>query len=275
MLPLTRAWFPACLTVLVVFGPGSRGPAQERNEVQPAEPKGEGVYDAVEGTTTIISIKPLGSRVKKGELVCELESFAVRTRLAKQEIAARAAEAPYLYAKRAREIAELGITEYVEGIYAPQLQSLDRQISLAESGVKRSEQTLATTKRLFDKGLGHSKGTRSTTRPRWPCSRPSSSLEKSQQKKTNLEKFTKDKKVKELQGKILKARAEELTRQADYGREQSAQEQLKKQIEHCKLLAPTSGRLIYTEAIEEGAEVTQGALLFRVVPEPVPKAAAK
>ena len=82
-------------------------------------------------------------------------------------------------------------------------------------------------------------------------------------------------KVKELQSKVERARAEELARQADYGREQSAQEQLKKQIEHCKLLAPTSGRLIYTEAIEEGAEVTQGALLFRVVPEAEPKAAAK
>ena len=100
-------------------------------------------------------------------------------------------------------------------------------------------------------------------------------LEKAQRKKTTLEKFTKDKKVKELQGKVEQARAEELAKQADYGREQTAQDQLKKQIEHCKLLAPVSGRLIYTEAIEEGAEVTQGALLFRVMPEAEPKAAAK
>ena len=74
-------------------------------------------------------------------------------------------------------------------------------------------------------------------------SRPSSRVEKSQRKKTTLEKFTKERKVKELQSKVERARAEELARQADYGREQTVQEQLKKQIEHCKLLAPTSGRL--------------------------------
>ena len=95
MVSLTRAWFPACLTVLVVCGPGSSGAAQQRNDGPAAEPKGEGVYNAVEGTTTIIFIKPLGSRVKKGDLVCELESFAVRTRLTRQEIATKAAEAPY------------------------------------------------------------------------------------------------------------------------------------------------------------------------------------
>ena len=111
--------------------------------------------------------------------------------------------------------------------------------------------------------------------PRWPSSRPSSRSRRRSGKKTTLEKFTKEKKVKELQSKVERARAEELARQADYGREQTAQDQLKKQIEHCKLLAPASGRLIYTEAIEEGAEVTQGQMVFRVVPEAEPKAAAK
>ena len=50
----TRAWFPACLIVLVAFGPGTSSTAQERKQVQPAELKGEGVYNAVEGTTTIV-----------------------------------------------------------------------------------------------------------------------------------------------------------------------------------------------------------------------------
>jgi len=272
MFSLTRARFPAFLTVLVVFGPGSSGATQQRNEVQPAESKGEGVYNAVEGTTTIVFVKPLGSRVKKGDLVCELESFAVRTRLTRQEIATKAAEAPYQYAKRAREIAELGITEYVEGIYAPQVQSVDREITLAESALKQAEGKLAETKRLVEKSIIHPNRIEPAT---LVVQQAKLSLEKAQGKKTTLQKFTKERKVKELQSKVERARAEELARQADYGREQTAQDQLKKQVERCKLLAPTSGRLIYTEAIEEGAEVTQGALLFRVVPEAESKAAVK
>jgi multidrug resistance efflux pump len=253
----------------VGFGAGSSAAAQERSDVQPAEAKGEGVYNTVEGKTTIVSIKPLGSRVTKGELVCELESFAVRARLAKQELTTKAAEAPYEYAKRAREIAELGVTEYLEGIFAPQLKAVDRDIALAESELKRAEQTLATMKRMVEKGLGPQSRVDAAT---LTVQQARLSLEKSQGKKSTLQRFTKERKLKELQSKVERARAEELARQADCGREQSALEQLKKQIEHCKLLAPTSGRLIYSETIEEGADVSQGELLFRVVPEAGPKA---
>jgi multidrug resistance efflux pump len=260
------------LTVVLVCGPGSSRGAQQRGDVPAVETRGEGVYNAVEGTTTIISIKPLGSRVKKGDLVCELESFAVRTRLAQQEIATKAAEAPYEYAKRAREIAELSITEFVDGVYRPQLQSVERAIALAESELKKAEGNLATTRNLVEKGIVHPNRIEPAA---LAVQQARLGVEKAQGKKTTLEKFTKERKVKELQSKVERARAEELARQAEYGREQSALDQLKKQLDRCKLLAPTSGRLIYTEAIEEGAEVTKGVLVFRVVPEAEPKAAAK
>ena len=71
--------------------------------------------------------------------------------------------------------------------------------------------------------------------------------------------------------------AVELARQAEVGRVQAVEEQLKKQIEGCKVLASSTGRLAYPETIEAGAEVTKGQLLFRilVLPDNEPKETAK
>ena len=49
----------------------------------------------VEGRTTIISIVPEGTKVKKGDLVCELDSALLRDQLTNQRIATQGAEASY------------------------------------------------------------------------------------------------------------------------------------------------------------------------------------
>ena len=59
----------------------------ERGFLEPSQ--SERVWSQVEGTTTIIFIKPEGSKVKKGELVCELDSAPLRDKLTIQEIAAQ------------------------------------------------------------------------------------------------------------------------------------------------------------------------------------------
>ncbi len=46
--------------------------------------KNEDVYCKVEGQTTIITIVPEGTRVTKGQLVCELDSSALKDQLTNQ-----------------------------------------------------------------------------------------------------------------------------------------------------------------------------------------------
>ena len=48
--------------------------------------KNQDAFCNVEGGTTIIMIKPEGTRVKKGEVVCELDSAALRDSLTNQKI---------------------------------------------------------------------------------------------------------------------------------------------------------------------------------------------
>ena len=59
-------------------------------------------------------IMPEGTRVKKGELVCELDSAALRDQLDNQKIATKSAEADFENAKLTREVAEIAVVEYEE-----------------------------------------------------------------------------------------------------------------------------------------------------------------
>jgi multidrug efflux pump subunit AcrA (membrane-fusion protein) len=96
------------------------------------------VYCKVEGNTTIISIAPEGTKVKKGEVICTLDSASLRDQLVNQRITTKSAEANYLNAKLTREVAEIAVREYVEGVYVQDLATVEGEIKLAESDVMRS-----------------------------------------------------------------------------------------------------------------------------------------
>jgi multidrug resistance efflux pump len=258
------------MTIFFGLEPAIR--AQESKSGAATERRGDGVYSTVEVRTTILSIKPQGSTVKKGDVVCELETFELKSKLAGQELAIKAAEAPYQAAKQTREVAELAVTEYLEGIFKQQVQKIDSEITLAKSALTKAEHDLATFKRLYEKGLGPKIQVEAHE---LKVQRARLALEKVQGKKTTLEKYTREKNLKALQSAVEKAKAEELSRQAAFNQEEALREHLKQQIESCKVLAPRSGRISYPEEIEAGADVTKGQLLFRVIADAPAKSAAR
>jgi multidrug resistance efflux pump len=266
-----RAYTLAGILMTATLGLGSSATTRAQEAGSPAQPGGEAVYNTIEGETTLLSIKPAGSWVKKGEMVCELESFALRSKLASQELALKVAESPYQTARLSREAAELAVNAYLNGTYKQQIQKLESEITLADLAVKRAEQNLATARRLLEKGLGPRAQVETQE---LNVKRARFVLEKAQGKKTTLEKYTKEKMLKGLQGAVEKARGEELSRQAEVLRVQAVQDRLKKQIESCKVLAPVTGRLVYDASVEEGAAITQRQLLFRVIREEPPREAA-
>ena len=114
--------------------------------------KNQDAYCHVEGQTTIITIKPEGTRVKKGEVVCELDSAALSDQLINQKITTKSAEANYENAKLTREVAEIAVIEYVEGIFIQDQATVEGEIKLAESDLSRSEDRLDWARRMFEKG---------------------------------------------------------------------------------------------------------------------------
>jgi len=247
------------------------------------------VLSRVEGPTMIISILPEGTKVKKGDLVCELDSAMLQDKLTNQRIATQGARAAYEKAKLAREVAEIALVEYEQGIYPSDMQTIQGAIKTAELDLKKTEARLERTRRARQK-LNDVVGRRGRLAESsdilaeldlddrldafdQALSRERLSLEQAQSKLAILNNYTKGKTIKELRSEVEKARSDELAKEATYELERAKETKLEKQIINCKLFAPGDGIVVYATdplrssgsnapRIEEGATVRERQRIF-------------
>ncbi len=223
------------------------------------------VYCRVEGQTTIIRIVPEGTRVKKDDVICELDSAALKDSLVNQRITTESAKANYQNAKLTREVAEIAVTEYTEGIFKQDLATVEGEIKLAEADMTRSEDRLEWARRMFDKGYV-SKATAISEELTFKKSQ--FALEQAESKLNVLVKYTKGKTIKELVSEVEKSKSDELAKQATWELEKGKELKLEKQIAACTLTAPIDGLVVYANdpgrgfgstqpQIEEGATVRE------------------
>jgi HlyD family secretion protein len=232
--------------------------------------KNEDAYCLVEGQTTIIMIKPEGTPVKKGELVCQLDSASLKDQLINQQITTKSAEANHENAKLTREVAEIAVVEYVEGIFKQDFATVEGEIKLNESDLSRSLDRLDWARRMYDKGYV-SMATKVSEE--LTLKKAKFALEQSQSKKTVLVEYTKHKTIKELQSEVEKARSDELAKKATFALEDSKEKKLERQIAACEIKAPADGLVVYANdpnrafgsnqpQIEEGATVRERQKIF-------------
>ncbi len=241
--------------------------------------KREVVQSKVEGRTTIISILSVGTRVRKGDLVAELDSASLRDQLTNQRIAIQAALANCQNAKLTREVAEIAVKEYEEGIYPSERASIEGEIKLAGSANRRAEARLERTRRAQRK--------LTETPQRKEATKTSSdmlaeleiedridsaeqellteaiSLEKAQNKLHMLDGYTKPKTVKELRTEVEKARSIELQKQATWELEKNKEAKLERQIAACKIYAPADG--VINSAMGEGTAIHERGSIMEIL----------
>jgi RNA polymerase sigma factor (sigma-70 family) len=248
------------------------------------------VFCLVEGTTTIMSILPEGSAVKKGDLVCELDSATLKDKLTNQEIATRSAEAAYQNAKLIREIAEIARTEYTEGIFRQEQSILLGEIARAEDSLRRLESKVKRTqlaRKQLDEVLARKDPIRNASEivadltitdsleeAQASLERDKVALEVAHLKRNVLEKYTSPKTTKELKANVESRRSDELAKEATWSLMKATEAKLKKQIANCKMYAPSDGILVYANdpgrvnrvqiQIEEGASVRERQKIFSI-----------
>jgi HlyD family secretion protein len=232
--------------------------------------KNQDVQCLVEGQTTIISILPEGTPVKKGDLVCELDSASLKDQLTNQKIATQGAEASYQNARLTREVAQIAVKEYKEGIYLQDKATIQGEMKLAESDLKRAEDRVDWATRMYEKGYV-SKAQKVSEELNFQKAK--FTLEQSQSKLDVLEKYTKGKTIKELESEVEKSLSDELAKKQTYQLERDKEAKLERQIANCKLLAPGDGIVVYANdpmksfgsnqpQVEEGATVRERQKIF-------------
>lgn len=232
--------------------------------------KNEDVLSEVEGTTTIISILPEGSRVKKGDKVCELDSATLQDNLKNQKITTAQAEASFLQAQLTRQVAETAVVEYEQGTFKQTYETNQGNIAMAQAELKRAEDRFEWTAKMREKGYVSEA---QKTSDKFNLDKAKFSLEQAQTAMSVLEKYTKDKTLKELRAEVEKAKSDELAKKATLELEKDKEAKLERQIKHCLLIAPGDGLVVYANdpgrfggnnqvQIEEGASVRERQKIF-------------
>ena len=145
--------------------------------------------------------------------------------LANLRVATESAKANYQNAKLTRQVAEIAITEYTEGIFKQDLATLDGGIRLARSDLQRGQDVLEFGKAQLARSKEHEAKSVSDLHRLYQLVHAvaeseqenrnrANRLQQLETKKKLLVDYTKPKRLKELEIAVEKARAEELTRQA-------------------------------------------------------------
>jgi HlyD family secretion protein len=267
------------LTGSTVWLSGLRGQAApttqgtDRKQAAPVEKKQSEtwmrrVHSLIPGETTILNIVPDGSAVKKGQLVCELDSAVLKDQLVNQQITVRAAEANFQKHKSAREAAEIDVKAYTDGIYLVELREAVGDIKIAEAELALAEDELNTVK-SSNSGIKNQ-----IKRAELPVLRARFGLEKAEGRRKLLSDYSMPKKIKELQTAVEQALSAELASKATREFEELKARKIEHQISACVIRAPADGTLTYPKLtgmgiesrIDVGEVVRQRQFLFEIIP---------
>lgn len=256
------------------------------------------IKSQVRGQRSVIFLIEEGTEVAEGDLLIELDSSQLEDKLVEEEIELENAEAELISARenlavvrnqaqadiaKARldfQFAKQDLENYREGDYKMLLKRANSRITLARAELQQAEDRLAGSQRLFDNRYISETELESDQLAR---QRAETDLELVIEEKRILETFTFARQMTELESdveqtelaleraerrasaNIAQAEARLSARQAEVQRERVSVADLREQISYCRIIAPTSGMVIYApqgnrwsrEALEEGTDVRE------------------
>lgn len=207
--------------------------------------------------TNILEIVPEGTRVKQGDFLVRLDDSALQTELVQQQITCSGSESLAIEAEAALRSAELALTEYEEGTFSEQKESLNSALVVAKENQRRAEEYLAYSQKLAERGYVSQVQLEAD---RFAVQKAISELGVAQMKLTVLEKFSKLKMLTQLKADIQTARAKLDARQKTWQLDKQRLTEIEEQIAKCIIRAPAAGQVVYANDANRGK--TTGELLI-------------
>lgn len=217
------------------------------------------------GSTTILNIVPEGSTVKKGEVLCELDSSEYEELTRQQQIAVDQSQADYDAARLDLEAQEINLREYSEGLLKQQREGYVGRVSLAEAEVQRQRERLEWTRKMAEMGYVPESRVRAES---GTLDRTLLDLGMTRRASVNLDKFVAPRTIITLESRLAAYRSVLAYHELRLNRNKERLEHFKRQVELCTVRAPHDGFLIYANEndgdtrIEPGARIRQKQDLF-------------
>lgn len=217
------------------------------------------------GASTILSLTPEGTMVKKGDILCRLDASAYEELLLQQEMTVERAKSDHRQAELNLQVAQTAVTEFRDGIQLQTLKENEGQIASARWEWERVTDRLGWSRRMFNKGYvsaGQVSSDEVGER------RAAFSLEQSQMRAEVFRRFEAPRTLHELRNNVISAQLIMDYQTSRLRRHLDRLENLRRQIENCTIRAPHDGFLIYANdpgrqvVLEPGMTVRQLQRLF-------------
>lgn len=221
----------------------------------------------VKGGSTVLWVVETGTKVQPGDVLVRLDQSTIEDNISQQQIAYENAVSAKATSESDVAVARIGIKEYLEGTFRSQQTTFEKDVVIAESNLKSSQNALEHAEKMFRKGY--------TSKLDLEAQRDAvkhAELEL-RVKKTDLEAletFTKAKELETLNGLLKIAEASLAANEAALDLERGRLERARNQLVNCVIKAEKSGMVIYPLAaawkeqpdIEEGAQVREDQVLL-------------
>ena len=224
--------------------------------------------------TMILELIEEGTYVKPGDVLCKLDSSSLEQELVQQQIICNTSKAAVIQAQNNYDTAVIAKKEYLNGTYVEKEQEIEGNIFVAKENLRRAEQTLAYTEKLYARGYVTDLA---VDADKFAVKDAEKKLDQAETERMVLQDYTKAKMLKQLEADIETSRAKLDSEKHSHKLDEEKLEDIETQIKKCTVVAPEYGQVVYANVtdrrggseiiIEEGGNVRERQVIFRL-PDP-------
>jgi HlyD family secretion protein len=221
---------------------------------------------------TIISILPEGSRVKAGDVVCELDSSALREALTVQQLRYVRAKAWVEQATYSLEADRIALREYELGVLPQDVELVRQRISICQTEREQAVRNLAWAQGARAKGFRTAAAVNADAAI---VEQTEIAFRDAQTMLEQLVKYTGKRIIKARRARIQAIRADLLSLELTFRLERERLKRIETMIANCTMRAPRDGIIVHAnppygsanveKLIREGAIVHASQAVFRLI----------
>jgi HlyD family secretion protein len=223
-----------------------------------------------DGASAIISLVPDGATVKRGEVLCELDSSEYQELARRQQIVVEEAKAEHSRASLTLEVAKLALRSYHEGEKGQVVREYKGEIALTRSDLSRQTDRLAWSRRMLGKGYVSAAQVASDAQKEMELIEKLRTMELTLQ---NFQRYTSPKEALAFESDVLGAKSTLDYQSSRLKKEQGRLAHYQSMVDRCTIRAPHDGYVVYANRpgrepeVYLGAPVRERMLLFSL-PDP-------
>ncbi len=245
---------------------GDLMPVKQTTVICEVEDLDRGPNGGGDAGTLILSIVPNGATVKKGDVLCVLDSSGYTERMRTEQIDVETARADYRQAELTLETAKVALREYREGIVRQRTKEFETRTALLNSDYERQRDYVAWAGRMLEKGyLSHAP----VVSARQALERTAHDRSVTEGESRVFRLFTAPKEIRQLESQVEGAEAIFGYQSVRLKALEERLAYLRKQAERFTIRAPHDGMVVYVPIwqwrgmpLQAGSEIFQYEDLF-------------